>query len=178
MAETHCFIGTREVGKPKLRTTSSGASTASSVASNSRKSPQRISDILRLRRLRLNRAKTTTNSLSDSLRSVSDDLFINRNKLTNFFIGMSSLLGFQRTFQVNFKFDFYLFVHNAELSPERHNSEFWNRWNKKIRTILNSWILNSYVKSLNKILSTFVFLNTLQLLDTLWMKYFSFNPLT
>ena len=66
MAETHCFIGTREVGKPKLRTTSSGASTASSVASTSRKSPQRISDILRLRRLRLNRAKTTaSNSLSD-----------------------------------------------------------------------------------------------------------------
>ena len=72
MADTHCFIGTREVGKTKLRTTSSGASTASSNSGyqNGRsKSPQqRISDILRLRRLRLNRARTTTaSSLSDSL---------------------------------------------------------------------------------------------------------------
>lgn len=64
MADTHCFIGTREVGKTKLRTTSSGASNGSSGS----KSGSRISDILRMRRLRLNRAKTTTaSSLSDSL---------------------------------------------------------------------------------------------------------------
>ena len=81
MADTHCFIGTREVGKTKLRTTASGASNSSTTSSmwgfggggggggGPRKSPQqRISDILRMRRLRLNRAKTTTaSSLSDSL---------------------------------------------------------------------------------------------------------------
>ena len=71
MAETHCFIGTREVGKTKLRTTASGASNSSQTSAygGGRKSPQqRISDILRMRRLRLNRAKTTTaSSLSDSL---------------------------------------------------------------------------------------------------------------
>ena len=86
MAETHCFIGTREVGKPKLRTTSSGASTASSVASTSRKSPQRISDILRLRRLRLNRAKTTaSNSLSDRYDDYSNRQRIEKGNLINFY---------------------------------------------------------------------------------------------
>ena len=71
MAETHCFIGTREVGKPKLRTTSSGGQSHKSGSSNNS-----LSDILRMRRLRLNRAKTTTaSSLSDSL---SDSLQRNR----------------------------------------------------------------------------------------------------
>ena len=90
MADTHCFIGTREVGKTKLRTTASGASTGSTASSmwgfggggsgggggGPRKSPQqRISDILRMRRLRLNRAKTTTaSSMSDSLSESANNL--------------------------------------------------------------------------------------------------------
>ena len=83
MADTHCFIGTREVGKTKLRTTASGASNSSqnSVSGGGgRKSPQqRISDILRMRRLRLNRAKTTTaSSLSDSLSESANNAMLMR----------------------------------------------------------------------------------------------------
>lgn len=76
MADTHCFIGTREVGKPKLRTTSSGSSNKSGSNGGSTHGHNSLSDILRMRRLRLNRAKTTTaSSLSDSL---SDSLQRNR----------------------------------------------------------------------------------------------------
>ena len=78
MAETHCFIGTREVGKPKLRTTSSGSSNKSGNSNGAgyNSGHNSLSDILRMRRLRLNRAKTTTaSSLSDSL---SDSLQRNR----------------------------------------------------------------------------------------------------
>ena len=82
MAETHCFIGTREVGKTKLRTTASGASNSSQTSAygGGRKSPQqRISDILRMRRLRLNRAKTTTaSSLSDSLSESANNAMLMR----------------------------------------------------------------------------------------------------
>jgi hypothetical protein len=76
MGDTHVFIGTREVGRSRLQATSS----SSSSQNGSRKSPHhRISDILRLRRLRLNRAKTTTaSSLSDSLsESANNALIIN-----------------------------------------------------------------------------------------------------